>query len=308
MLYSAIWAVVCGVFSLGARAPAVWRARRGRCRACGYDRRGLLSMAVCPECGLVPPARDSCRDGAPRKVRVPRWSVWWWARGAAMAFVLGVLTNVLVAWACLYRSQRVDANVWELFSVAPMEYPTASSAAWVGVESVVWPLPGAMSGFARQTNPRGEIPRSVLDAIDAVRRSRGVAAREADIVIDELVMVGWPWLAFSCDARVTLSLQTRRISSDVVRGGWLPVGRAPFLIPVPHLISSPLLVYRPVSPGFVWNTALFSMTWVGIWGCCIGAVGLSRLGRARVGQCRRCGYDRSGLASAAVCPECGKGA
>lgn len=33
------------------RARSVLRGFRGRCRACGYDRRGLAADAVCPECG-----------------------------------------------------------------------------------------------------------------------------------------------------------------------------------------------------------------------------------------------------------------
>lgn len=33
-----------------------WRSRRGGCRRCGYDLRGL-NGAVCPECGLAPPVR-----------------------------------------------------------------------------------------------------------------------------------------------------------------------------------------------------------------------------------------------------------
>lgn len=34
-----------------ARRRRVWRARVGRCVACGYDRRGLSPRTACPECG-----------------------------------------------------------------------------------------------------------------------------------------------------------------------------------------------------------------------------------------------------------------
>jgi hypothetical protein len=46
---------------LGVSLFATWRvskreqlARRGACRSCGYDRRGLADDAKCPECGAVP--------------------------------------------------------------------------------------------------------------------------------------------------------------------------------------------------------------------------------------------------------------
>ena len=48
-------------------------------------------------------------------------------------------------------------------------------------------------------------------------------------------------------------------------------------------------------------------TTVVLWPLCVGMViaGAVSMRGARVSACGRCGYDRRGLASGAVCPECG---
>jgi hypothetical protein len=50
-----LWVIV---LPLGGGATAAWIARRGsvpgHCSRCGYDRRGLVGGAKCPECGTVP--------------------------------------------------------------------------------------------------------------------------------------------------------------------------------------------------------------------------------------------------------------
>lgn len=53
LVHGACWWLVLPLLgSIPLRAR--WRRRRGRCGGCGYDRRGLGTDALCPECGAAP--------------------------------------------------------------------------------------------------------------------------------------------------------------------------------------------------------------------------------------------------------------
>lgn len=51
LLFTGMWAGVAGILVAAARGRAWMRERRGRCRGCGYDLRGLPAEACCSECG-----------------------------------------------------------------------------------------------------------------------------------------------------------------------------------------------------------------------------------------------------------------
>lgn len=55
LLYAAI---VAGLITVPRAVRCMLRRRKGRCTACGYDRRGLSSETACPECGLVVAAKE----------------------------------------------------------------------------------------------------------------------------------------------------------------------------------------------------------------------------------------------------------
>lgn len=67
--------------------------------------------------------------------------------------------------------------------------------------------------------------------------------------------------------------------------------------------STPSLgLYRPWWPGLIGNGAIFAATF-GIGRFAL--IAMARTHRRHRGRCESCGYDRRGLAVAAVCPECG---
>lgn len=110
------------------------------------------------------------------------------------------------------------------------------------------------------------------------------------------VAAGWPMRTVICD----WTNDGRNYSkpggmAGPRRGGWKYISadrRTEMLFP-----------YRPIWPGFLVNTALFSMSWLFVL-LVPGAVRRAR--RRRAGRCVACGYDRRGLADAvAPCPECG---
>jgi hypothetical protein len=104
---------------------------------------------------------------------------------------------------------------------------------------------------------------------------------------------GWPLIAI-IDREAFLYDSDRYVRMWSPTVGW---GRRP-VYGVWHGIA---IAFRPVWPGFVVNTAVFSVTWLLVTGMVVGAV---RFTRKRAGCCPRCRYDLAGLSSG-ICPECG---
>ena len=99
----------------------------------------------------------------------------------------------------------------------------------------------------------------------------------------------------------------------IARGGlhWHDASAIPMLGGIP--IVGNFLTIRVESPGW-WFRASFSQThkelvvpiWaIGVLAAGIGVLAWRRARWVKSGHCARCGYDLSGLAAGAVCPECG---
>ncbi len=240
--------------------------------------------------------------------------VWWWV--GAVGVVLGVVTNVGVAWWCVYRS----VSIWSYSAPAPMYVSAAQGLPhrrWFGYERLESLYLEGTPLWTEQT--KGSTPEYVLaSAAVAFREARGLPDVQGSDRCGqgEFHAAGWPWLSV---CSVSFSIYTPAGPQFVDRGGWWCEGLHPDLEPVvgewavgidpTTRFRRVIFPCRPLWPGFIANTVVYSTL------CVLAALALmaSRVlwpqaRRARRGQCRRCGYDRRGLASAAVCPECGKGA
>ncbi len=179
---------------------------------------------------------------------------------------------------------------------------------WPGYQIYYWPE------FIRRDPPAdfdAALPGSIRAmAAESIRESMLRGADTGGRVYGEFHAAGWPWPALYVDSHsldagaasrgLVLSPRPRELADELNPLGPIALRLGTNGNPLP---------YRPIWRGFIANTLIYSVVWLIILGLLItGTAGLRRARRARRGQCRRCGYDRRGLASAAVCPECGKGA
>ncbi len=246
--------------------------------------------------------------------------VWLWVGLATLILALGVVTNVGVAWWCVFRS----VSIWGYSAPAPM-YVSAGRGLphlrWFGYERLEALYIEETSVWAKES--KRSTPEYVLaPATAAFREIRSsadapVGVQNTPIFLQgEFRAAGWPWLSVCSVSFLTGSPAGPQF---VDRGGWWCDWLHADLEPIvgewaigidpttsPRRVIFP---YRPLWPGFIANTLVYFVAWASVLVVLFaGTTGMRRVLRARRGQCRRCGYDRSGLASAAVCPECGKGA
>lgn len=120
---------------------------------------------------------------------------------------------------------------------------------------------------------------------------------------DTATRSGWPLLSFRT-SRFTPERPELDITSSMgelfrIPRSWLPKwGDHPSPDPIPIPI-------RPIWSGLAINTLFYAAS---VWVLTAGFSAARRGLRRRSDVCPRCGYSRAGLASGAVCPECGKGA
>jgi hypothetical protein len=117
--------------------------------------------------------------------------------------------------------------------------------------------------------------------------------------LDDLTMLawyhesGWPLAAMTCS--VHWEQQVR--NSDIiyaVQGG--------LQLPRDAEFNPRALPMTPLATGFIANTLLYTLLWLGM----IQAVCLTRDRiRSRRDGCRKCGYPRFKLPAGSACPECG---
>ena len=222
--------------------------------------------------------------------RVARWGV----RIIAL-LVGGMMVNIAIAWACIAWG-RVDRQATSSLSI--------NDGAVQGTAGAI--NPDLMPRVAARGVPRlgsvvehrfagfGLLAESahVFDFSDPSLRSAG---SEFSLYA---CAAGWPCLSLSCQA----------VNSDWSFGLPLPQwsGSSSFRRDGSMLKvfgKRPPLPWRPRVLGFAINT--FS------YGAVVHALLDARRAARRIlrrsrGQCIECGYDRTGLARGAICPECGK--
>jgi hypothetical protein len=205
-------------------------------------------------------------------------------RTALVLLVLGVSLNVGLAWAALLLNPR-DADVKVSFATMRSMRP------WPQTVPHDWPAPQRTVTVQTRWSDHIEIaagegghppfPNQVGGTWTCVHFAEVL---EAGVPLRSLRGIEWQGPAGPPRNRGTL---------------WaVPLGGAGGLYP-------PLLPLKPVWPGFLINTLLYTALAASLW----SAPGLIRRARRhRAGHCLTCGYARAGLPDDAPCPECGSAA
>lgn len=246
---------------------------------------------------------------------------------ALVAFVLGAVTNAMVAWGVMIwpalGTQQFDWDgltqvqqataVYEVRSVNVVLSARGESATWTieGHEQPGKPGehardrasrrggPGTVEGFAIEL-AKGAIPAWVARFV----------ASDRHIFASEMY-IGWP--ATVLRARAVAELipgqgygytMLYQDWPDVSRFGWLPQWMHDARLPI-----------VPVWPGFFINLCMYVSAWLSLfWLAGATRRVWRRVRYRRRGLCERCGYDLKGLehaygmapVSGGVCPECGE--
>lgn len=218
--------------------------------------------------------------------------------------MLGVATNVLVAWglACRDPVQRrigVQSDLRARFAwplAVPSEWPSGIQPGWGCERRSIGQIFGVYVGECHDRE-------SGYSYFGMVGLSAGwpmhamIVSRE-DRRDRFLLEIGRDYLQLGHGYN-TSPLSTH---IEVLAPGPVFVGIAiPDRLRVRHGLSAAIPL-MPILPGFVVNTAFFAGVIAMGW---LGARGLRRWRRARRGRCPTCGYSMVGLGLSVPCPECG---
>lgn len=228
---------------------------------------------------------------------------------SALAVAFGIVTSVVVAWGIAFAfGERIMAKSRALCIIKPDALLTLNEASAVGRrQRMIW----------------------YIDSIDPKTSEEQRAAKEAEW---EKSMAAaerhsWPdsWNRWGDLARESGALARLRQSAFgfplpcvwYERSGGLSMFGSAMRVHGGYEIAKLLkrertgfvaeaaLGYRPIWFGLTVN----SLAYGALWFVLFAAIARWRRRRAsRRGKCPQCGYDLSGLAAGATCPECGDGA
>ncbi len=205
----------------------------------------------------------------------------------AAAIAMGVVTTLLLAW--------VVAPVCVMWGVTPLRTFGAST---------FYAKPGRAGNailastvvadlvISRRIIYVGDIAEKPYWGIDLPRGWAEWNTTSLTEGYEEVKTIGhgWPWRAMSGAAWTSWRDPPLPDRSD----GLL------LLTESPHgPVAIPM---RPIWKGLLADIGVFSAAWAVPF---VVPTIVRRVRRARGGRCRRCGYDRAGLAPGAICPECG---
>ncbi len=238
----------------------------------------------------------------------------WWVWAVVFVLAMGVVTNVGVAWWCVYRATStapIDSGQLMIEISDDRQPASVRRMTWIGASTFEWT---EKDGFPHSNltffvaDPR--MPVSVRRELHQCLAASGGMASEPTSVERELLAAGWPWLALVCDRSITSTRSGGLVGTERIRGGWVHESMTPLRgVALAFTYERVMFPYRPLWPGLIANTLLYGASWAAaLWATIAVISWRAKVRRARRGRCGECGYDRRGLASAAVCPECGKGA